>query len=964
MRESNHAFPAQNRACVCITSQCYDRRGLDTSSPLPLFTSLYHLTYLTSTSARIREIMTMDGAIERLMRILYDYCLCPPPPESPGYIYGLSPPNSRPPKLIPTMNPANYDKHAAYRFSLALQSIVNIGIRGSEPIRSRIVQAGALEVVGCILEAWLAHKGFAIGPSQSASGLPRESREQRLARRAAIQELRQREEAVQLHRALQRQIASDALNRTDNVPARVDRDNDDATMTDSAEPSYSDISIRTDPSPAPVQVPITARQRPHYTRHSSSSSHGTDADTSTETSITATPQGTDTPPVAVLVNARERSGTIIARRTWDDPVTATATLRARPHRVRPTTVSPDGSTDNSRPETETEDDGDADVDMSQDTDDSAAPSAPRVRQPSRSLTLTQRPRRAVGIVSDVPGPAPLQVNTDAHIIIHHEQGGVGVGDGMAVGVEDGIVSLEPNDDFAMGAPPGAPGAMDETIPARGLRGVDVPVTDRRIRNAPDATPRATAVPLPLPATTVLPSAPHSEEPAREGAAATRGEHPTPTATMNTLRTSSHHHHHRDPDQGPFRDEDVLFSLQLLAYLSKYPHVRQAFYKPRSSFHPAAANLAPRAPQQQPVAGPSGTRHLNLNFNLKTPTPLPNAIPVPPTPPAKEQYGFFRALASATARGKEKEKASSVAVVSAMVAPPRMTNVFSLVERFTFRPSSTESELPNPPPKLPSEISYWAGVIMRNACRKDDSRGGIRQCANMLCGRWETYPREFAKCRRCRKAKYCGKECQSTAWSEGHRFWCSAKEGEEAEDPAEHQHPSVERHDGGADGDILPSAAAAEAAQARAERRAERERQLRERERMTGTIPANHIVPEHLLIAPLNPPPVAAQLTVRQRGVVLPPANQAAVSPPPGRGSPSAFGAAQHNHNRRRAETVSGVMEPAAIREARIVLAQNPWQPPVRRRGGEEIGHGHAHGRGGQEMWDLTTPAGDEDMVLG
>lgn len=49
---------------------------------------------------------------------------------------------------------------------------------------------------------------------------------------------------------------------------------------------------------------------------------------------------------------------------------------------------------------------------------------------------------------------------------------------------------------------------------------------------------------------------------------------------------------------------------------------------------------------------------------------------------------------------------------------------------------------------------------------------------MLCGRWEQYPRQFAKCRRCRKAKYCGKECQSSAWSEGHRFWCSAKDGDE------------------------------------------------------------------------------------------------------------------------------------------------------------------------------------------
>ncbi|KZT58131.1 MYND domain-containing protein, partial [Calocera cornea HHB12733] len=96
------------------------------------------------------------------------------------------------------------------------------------------------------------------------------------------------------------------------------------------------------------------------------------------------------------------------------------------------------------------------------------------------------------------------------------------------------------------------------------------------------------------------------------------------------------------------------------------------------------------------------------------------------------------------------------------------NVFSLVERFTFRASPSE---PNLPP-LPKDIQYWAGVIMRNACRKDESRGGIRQCANMSCGRWEEFPREFAKCRRCRKAKYCGKECQSRAWAEGHRFWCN------------------------------------------------------------------------------------------------------------------------------------------------------------------------------------------------
>jgi hypothetical protein len=52
----------------------------------------------------------------------------------------------------------------------------------------------------------------------------------------------------------------------------------------------------------------------------------------------------------------------------------------------------------------------------------------------------------------------MQVNIDAHIIINDAQG------------EDGIVSLKPNDDFATGAPPGAPGAipLDEGTAPRNM----------------------------------------------------------------------------------------------------------------------------------------------------------------------------------------------------------------------------------------------------------------------------------------------------------------------------------------------------------------------------------------------------------------------------------------------------------------------------------------------------------------
>ena len=143
----------------------------------------------------------MDGGLERLVRILHDFCLSPPPPENPSLFYGLAPPNARQTKPAPTLNPPTWDKHATYRFSLAFQCVVNIGVRGSEPIRSRVVQAGTLQVVGCILEAWLESRGF--GGANPVLAV-RETREQRHARRVQRQ---QQDEAAELARALQRQMS-------------------------------------------------------------------------------------------------------------------------------------------------------------------------------------------------------------------------------------------------------------------------------------------------------------------------------------------------------------------------------------------------------------------------------------------------------------------------------------------------------------------------------------------------------------------------------------------------------------------------------------------------------------------------------------------------------------------------------------------------------------------------------------
>ncbi|THH11760.1 hypothetical protein EW146_g7931, partial [Bondarzewia mesenterica] len=818
MRESNFAFPLQNRASVCISSQLYDRRA---------------------TSPRIREIMTMDGGLERLVRILHDFCISPPSPENPAVLYGLLPLNHHPPKPLPTLNPKSFDKHAAHRFSLAFQCVVNIGVRGSEPIRSRVVQAGTLDVVGCILEAWLASKGFAVGPSSSASGMPRESREQRVARRQAQAEQRSREQAAELARALQRPQLSrrdyERISEHEMTPAEDDNAVNDESMDITATPDTSMViqeNISVLSSPTPVSDPPSAV------------SVDTDADTSTDTSTNATPAGSNTPTGTVEVPGRDRSGTIIARPIWDTAITIHPRRNFRTRDRQGTVISPSTSANTSRAETETEDDADVDMDRDQSretTDTSPSPEPMAISRPPQTSPHT---RRAVGIVSDATTQtatgASLELNTDAHIIINHDQD---VG-GEGVGVEDGIVSLEPNDDFAMGAPPGAPGAIETARTVRPNEGA------RRGRN--DLTPRAvnTNLPFTTPGTAgrvnrgsdgeedtpVRPNAPMQRNLPLPAVA--RG---VPTITADgaaTVRASGHghhHHHHREPDMGPYGDEDVLLSLQLLAYLSKYPHVRQAFYKPRTSFHPASATLrigehlgAAQASTSSATAGPS---------NPSSGKEL-----------SSSSSHFLRMIG----RGKGKEPAPPPsapypATTSSASNPPfstRQTNVFSLVERFTFRPSSSENDLPNPPPTLPAEIQYWAGVIMRNACRKDDSRGGIRQCANMLCGRWESYPREFAKCRRCRKAKYCGKECQSTAWSEGHRFWCSAKDGDDDPEHA-HAHGDISgRSEGTGTDTALGAATTSEGTvTGRADRRVERDRERvrdrveRDRERVRERVMA-------------------------------------------------------------------------------------------------------------------------------
>ncbi|KAK4046146.1 hypothetical protein OIV83_006317 [Microbotryomycetes sp. JL201] len=485
MRESNVSFPAQNRACVCISSALYDRRAIDAPAPsLPLVNSLTHLSYLTATSPRIREILAVDGGLERLIRIL-KACVTGGPvavDEPLSKLKGKSPAFGKvarrsPFKAFSEYKPtvhldqlqdvmdvdlaaaaaaaAHHDstvsssssrnQQVLFTYTLAFQCVVNIGVRGSETIRTRVVEAGALDVVVTVLERYL-----------------------------------------------------------------------------------DDMSKRRAEAEAKDHIRQTASHVPALTR----------------------------------------------------------------------------------------------------------PRA-RVLESSRSSTIAGSSASAFTTNTLVP---PARTSTPDTVVSMDE------GDtGSSSGHDDELVAYNSHQSSQCRA------CETKQAHRHGEEQVEFP---ERHDNSQD----------------------ESGSPVGPGLSADPALQQSP----------------QNDEAFQFKDEDVLLSLQLLAYLSKYPHVRTVFHSPSLS------NLAGASEDVQAV------------------------------------------------------------------------NVFSLVEQFTHRPSTLDTYTP----RHSNEVQYWAGVIMRNACRKDESRGGIRQCANMECGLWERYAREFAKCRRCRKAKYCSKTCQSAAWSKGHRYWCA------------------------------------------------------------------------------------------------------------------------------------------------------------------------------------------------
>jgi hypothetical protein len=594
MREVNFSIPNANKASVGITTALYDRRALDCTSTLPLINSLNNLAYLTTSSARIRDILTVDGGAERLVCILKE---------------GRS----------------TKDMMECWKWNLAFQCVVNIGVRGSENVRTRVVEADMVPVIATILDNYV----------------------------KVIDKCREKADAEFKRNARQYGSSSKHYQRANDL---LLSGHSFERIRRQAPPPIEIPSPMRDPSTEQPPLPaFSLSSPPERTTFARGHQHNrSTAETRTPLFASSHSRPVINQPLATSIPSMDGTQDNFGIRPVRDAdrlpsMLPLPTNSSRPDSPTTPNAPPNPATDNlplfrrmtgRRPSVRHQ------ASMSQDSDDV--------------------PEDASGVLND-SGDEPV----------------VDISEDMNMQEMDSQTIIEGESPMRLEPQPAGPPEVDAFDLARSA-------IEGSISN-----PTAAAQPAPNITISPIPNL---------------NPIPTQQAPMQ-LNMYARYAQERSASSGMItsmpRDEDVLMCLQLLAYVSKYCNLRSYFQK---------SHLVPR---------------------LKIST--------------AELIMFDGDVAAARALPEEELEEEYL--------QPDDFNIFPLVEKFTVRHHT-------------ADMQYWAGVVMRNLCRKDDSRGGIRQCAFYQCGKWEEYTRQFAKCRRCRRTKYCSKECQKSAWVY-HRHWCVA-----------------------------------------------------------------------------------------------------------------------------------------------------------------------------------------------
>ncbi|KAG6284403.1 hypothetical protein E4U09_007913 [Claviceps aff. purpurea] len=635
MREVNFSIPNVNKASVGITTALYDRRALDCTSTLPLINSLNHLAYLTTSSARIRDILTVDGGIERLVCILKQ---------------GRS-----------------KDMMCMWKWNLAFQCVVNIGVRGTENVRTRVVEADMVPVIATILDNY-------IKIIEKCREKAEEANQKQL-----------HEHHHRRHRGHDHRSSSKTVNNFANRSTRLEPDL--RSVRRHGPPPSIDVSASYAGPSAPAALatfePATAATRALGTppdrpamstsrhRHSFRGIDGRHGTAFNGNAAVQQPLGT--------ASAMDHNDSFV-RPVRDSDRLASMVVFGRGGSASQQPISP--TTPLAHPQLRSPNVGPAPV-ISAVAEAAAAATAAldatdrTRRRPSirhQNSTIETDHTNADSMPSDDSPDADMAGNTDMQ---------------STVGIQD--ISMEDGESILAGS------SLELTTTTVSETHQDASAFNITHRAHMDGSIVNTANQSPVPPMGLSPNRP---------AIMTPPQPPAPNSTVPRYLLDRHLVPTPQMLAVMPREEDVLMSLQLLAYVSKYCGLRSYFQK---------SHLVPKLSLGRNIADFDGEEDAG---DLEDPDA------------SDDEYIL-----------------------------PNDFNLFPLVEKFTVRYHSTD-------------MQYWAGVVMRNLCRKDDTRGGIRQCAYYQCGKWEEYTRQFAKCRRCRRTKYCSKECQKSAWA-FHRHWCVA-----------------------------------------------------------------------------------------------------------------------------------------------------------------------------------------------
>ncbi|KHJ33803.1 putative mynd domain protein [Erysiphe necator] len=630
MREVNFSIPNVNKASVGITTALYDRRALDCTSTLPLINSLNHLAYLTTSSARIRDILTIDGGIERLVCLL---------------------------KAGRSKDPMDM-----WKWNLAFQCVVNVGVRGSENVRTRVVEADLIPVIATILDNYI--KVFDRCREKAEEAL--HAKEQRFNGSRSVENQISNKDTSFGSRTVRSQLEFRGIRRhlpPSSHELHMAPTNSLSNTTGSIEITSSGEQNTTLSPSVRASYPGSRHYRLQDTRQHIIS-----------------PSRHNFQPLLAAIPSMDATDSLSIRPVRDIDRLPSMIVRLHNHSLQPespTTPLPSNLVHSTNMRS-----------VSTTTHEERSSRRPAIRHQT-SLGATEDLNNDSNL-SDESGIAEISEDSvttiQSPVNVNIQEIGMDEDEGILVAVESRL-GINPN-------------TVSDTRDVGNFNinhrfTLNVSAVDNTIMHT---SPNLGFLPtgqtaINIPPTIQLPNLPRF---------------PIDRSTQCHTLTAMP------------RDEDVLMSLQLLAYVSKYCNLRPYFQN---------SHLVPK---------------LKIGAELKLLD--------------MDEMAQFSGFSTA----KTKNSMGCSTIEDFEEEEYLLTddfNIFPLVEKFTIR-------------HHPQDMQYWAGVVMRNLCRKDDSRGGIRQCAYYQCGKWEQYTRQFAKCRRCRRTKYCSKECQKNAWI-FHRHWCVA-----------------------------------------------------------------------------------------------------------------------------------------------------------------------------------------------